>query len=262
MLERPNWEMDLTQQITANVVFGILVLLCMVHAHRVARAMDSRIPYWVLLGSALTTPHEVISNVLGHCTYPEINQFTAFTLLDRSYPTYLVLDYTFYFGFAINALLLMLHRAQITFRKWMTYFCVAIVFAALYDPIFVHLGWWGYYGPAQYPSALGFPMWWWFENAQIMFVITAMIHLVRPWMGTSRVWLVALLIPFGTLMAHGTAALPFYAALNSEHPSNFYSLIGTIFSALLSFAFIYITGKLVTSDEAAMGGAPREAGAS
>lgn len=250
MLIRPNWEMDLTQQIIANAVFGILTLLCIYHARSVAREMGSKIPYWVVLGSALTTPHEVISNVLGHAAYPEINQITAFSLLGRSFPTYLVFDYTFYFGFAINALLLLLHRGSLTFRKWMTFFAISIVFAACYDPIFVHLGWWGYYGPAQYPSVLGFPTWWWFDNAQIMFIISAIIHLLRPMIG-SRAWLATPLVPLGCLMAHGTAALPYYAALNAEHPNNFYSLVGTICTALISFGMVALFGKLVTKEPAA-----------
>jgi hypothetical protein len=81
----------------AAVLLGVIVV-----AYRLARRHHSPVPFFFLLGGALTVGYEPVVDTLGKCYLPSDYQWTMFTVLDRPMPVYAVLVYTAFFGgFAI-----------------------------------------------------------------------------------------------------------------------------------------------------------------
>lgn len=245
-IERPNWELPAEQQVIAIVLFGIVAALTFAYMVYVARKEGKRYPYFMFLGAALTVYYEPINNVLGLCTYPEINQFTWIEVFHRKIPVYIGFCYMFYF----SATVLWVKRrieAGITGKQWWRYYIVGVVLATSFELIPIHLGWWRYYGDHQALQILGFPMWWWFANPASVMGIAAVVYLLMKGnviTERSAVMLVPL-YPIMELTVHGSIAAPVFAALQGTTDISV-TTGASVATIIMSLVLMWVFGKVVT----------------
>jgi hypothetical protein len=248
-IPRPNWELAPAEQTVACVIFGVAALAAL--AYMIYAARDERKPWpiYLFLGCGLGVFYEPINNVLGHCTYPEINQFVWISTFGRDIPAYIGFVYFFYF----SASILWISRriaAGITTRQWWKYYAVFTVLVTCFEFVPISRGWWMYYGDNQAMRVLGFPMWWWVLNSYCLFVIAAGLHQVRRRLLTNRSsWLIIPMVPMALFAVHGAAAIPIFTALNSTTNTTITTL-ATLASMVLALGGMWLTSKFTVTQPA------------
>lgn len=243
---RPNWDLSLQQQIFVNCLFGLVALSAIAYAVYVARQEKTRYPYFLALGAALLVFYEPFNNVLALCTYPEINQITWIEALGRKIPMYIGFCYVFYFTAPMLWIIRRL-EAGVTEAQWWKYYGVGFVLVTTFELIPIHFGWWRYYGEHQALVVLGFPSWWWFVNAQSVFVGATLVYSLRKngILSEGRSFLLIPILPMALWSAHGSAAVPTFAALNSTTDLRV-TTVASLLSMLLALMNMWICGRLVT----------------
>lgn len=80
----------------------------------------------------------------------------------------------------------------VTRRQLVKYMGVTVLGCAAFEPIFIALDWWNYYGdqPLDWTEL---PAHWWFTNAECLVFVTATLYLVRKHLLTSdhQTWVFA-----------------------------------------------------------------------
>ena len=241
----PVWGLSFQEQLFINALFGLVALVAVIYAVHVARQEKTRYPYFLLVGAGLATAWEAFADVYGQCIFPEIDQITWVELIGRKIPLYMGFCYIFYVTAPVLWLIRRL-QAGITVAQWWKYYGVAVVLVATFELLPIHLDWWRYYGENQVFVVLGYPAWWWFVNAQAVFVISAMLHLLRRSgvLSENHSFLLIPLVPMLTWCAGGSAAMPVFATLTSTADVRIITA-ACILSTLLSFMNIWITSRLV-----------------
>jgi hypothetical protein len=248
-ITRPDWALALTEQTIAGVIFGLAALAALAYMIYVARAERTMWPVYLFLGCGLGVFYEPINNVLGHCTYPEIGQFTWISTFGRDIPVYIGFVYFFYF----SASILWISRriaAGITARQWWTYYAVFTVLVTCFEFVPIHRGWWQYYGDNQALRVLGFPMWWWVLNSFCLFVIATLFHHLRARLLTRRTSVLLIpMVPLALFAVHGAAAIPIFTALNSTD-NRVITTLASLASMLLALIGMWLAGKAAVGQRA------------
>lgn len=230
-LTRPNWELAWGEQLVACVIFGVVALAALAYMIYVARAERKMWPLYLFLGCGLAVFYEPINNVLGLCTYPEINQLTWISTFGRDIPVYIGFVYFFYFSATVLWLMRRI-EAGISQRQWWTYYAAFTVVVTCFEFVPISRGWWMYYGDHQALRVLGFPMWWWVANGYCLFGIATLLHHLRRKVLTGgRAVLLIPIYPMALFALHGAVAIPVFTALNSTD-----STVVNTLAALLTMA--------------------------
>lgn len=246
--EYPKWALPQQEQIAANVIFGVLALLAIIYAIYVARRDKTVLPYFMVLAAMVTVPWEAMCNVMAHCVYPEVDQMATWVeVWGRKIPLYMGFCYIFYIVVPVLWLLKRMEQG-ISQSQWWKYYGIALVLVSTFEFVAVgHFGLWQYYGDNQPLKVLNFPMWWWFVNAQSLFVETSVLYLLRKngILTEQTSFLVIPLMPMLTWAVHGSAGLPMYITMPTT-TSTTAPVIASVMAILLSFMNMWIFGRLVT----------------
>jgi hypothetical protein len=244
VVERPNWELSNTHEITANVIFGVVALLGLAFMIHVMRSERRRYPLFMFLGAGLAVFYEPVNNLLGLCTYPEVGQVTWIETFGRKIPTYIGPVYFFYFSATVLWLMRRI-RAGITARQWFQYYAIGATLCTSFELIPIHFGWWKYYGDHQVLRVGGFPMWWWFVNPMCIFAMAALFHFLHERVITDRISpLFVPLYPAALFATHASAALPIFTYLNSS-TNQAVGVLATLLTIGWSVTVIWITSRVV-----------------
>ena len=255
---RPRWELPPGDMVAAYVIFGAVTLAAIVYLLRVARSERSLWPLYLFLGAGLAVVYEPINNVLGLCTYPEINQPTWITAMGRRIPVYIGLVYCVYWSAPVTWLVLRIRAGMTTAQWWRTYagFTVAVT---CFELIPLARGWWTYYGAQQPLVVLGFPTWWWVVNGQAIFGLAALVHQLRRHLlaDDRRGLLLIPVLPLLLFAVHGGSGIPVFLALNSTTDHTVNNLAG-IASMAIGLMNMWLFGRMsVGTAHGAVHGASR-----
>lgn len=241
---RPNWDLG-NEAYVAIALFGAAAVAALIYMVYVARKDRVIYPFFLFAGAGLTVVYEPLNNVLGLCTYPEIDQITYLSLMDRDMPVYLGFVYFFYF----SATVMWLKRrfdAGIDVTQWWKYYAAFTAFVTAFEPVFIWRDWWNYYGDQGSLMLFDFPMWWWIANGYCLFGAATVFHLLgRHGVLTERkAWMYVPLFPMSVVAFHLTAALPIYFALqsNASHGVITLASMGTMALALFN---MYLLSQIV-----------------
>jgi hypothetical protein len=242
--QRPNWRLSHGQQVTANTLFALATVLALAYVVHIARRDNKVWPLFLFLGAGLTVFYEPINNVLGHCTYPESHLLTWIQTFGRKIPVYIGFCYFFYFSAAVLWIMGRI-EAGITSRQWWRYYAVGVVAATSFELIPIHLKWWLYYGSAQSPKVLGFPMWWWFANPECLFATATLLYFLRKHVVKEQLSVLLVpLFPMAIFATHGAVAIPVFTALNST-TNRAVTTLASLLTIALALMVMWLCGKLV-----------------
>lgn len=177
----------------------------------------SALPVLLLAGGALCATFEPVLDVLGLCWHPRANQFgpSAFEFAGRPIPWFVVLIYSWYFGFGAW---LVCRRLQAGKRDFLRMFVVVAVFEGALETVGASvLKSYFYYG--QQPWNLwGLPLWWPAMNAIPTIAGGVMLWIFLPSLQRLRSVAVIGLVPMVTAAAYLAVGLPVFLALNTDQP--------------------------------------------
>jgi hypothetical protein len=201
----------------AAVLLGVIVV-----AYRLARRHHSPVPFFFLLGGALTVGYEPVVDTLGKCYLPSDYQWTMFTVLDRPMPVYAVLVYTAFFGgFAIMSWNHLTTGGPAA-GLWKKFAAAILVNTFLFEtPAVSIFRVYTYYGHQPF-DFWGFPLWWPFVNTAGPIAAGALIYVLGSHLklkGRALFGLSMILIPMTDGAVNGAAAYPTWMALNSDVPA-------------------------------------------
>jgi hypothetical protein len=231
-------------QLAAEILFGLAALVTVGYCANVSRRERAAWPMFVAVGAALTIFYEPFNNVLGHCGYPT-DQHTLLHSLGRNIPWFIGFVYTFYFGIPVTWLVQRFDRG-VTGRQLARYYAVAVVICAAFEPYFVHLNLWRYYGDNQALNMTGLPAFWWFANPMCVFAVATVVHLLR-WHVLTRQAQSAIFMPLGVLTvfaSHGSASIPVFMAVNGT-TGRFWTTLATVATIGLSAMYMWLIARLV-----------------
>jgi hypothetical protein len=216
--DRPIWGLSDTELMIACGAGAALALTAVLITAWSAYRGRTLLPLYLLVGAGLAIFYEPINNVLGHFTYPELNQITWIRTFGRTMPLYMGCIYVFYFS--VPVLLLAQHMQRgLTRGRWWAIYLTGCVLAPCFEWLPIHRGWWTYYGANQPLMPTGFPpAWWWFVDAQCIFGIATVLLLVRrSGILTERTGALLMpIVPMTLFAAHGSASIPAFTAISSS----------------------------------------------
>ena len=204
-----------------TAVAAVVLLGVIVWAVRVARREHTAIPFFFLLGGALTVGYEPIVDVLGKCFLPKDYQWTLFTVLDRGMPVYAIFVYVaFVGGFAIMAWD-HLNTGGSPSGLWKWYAGAILINTFLFESLAVSIfSVYTYYGHQPF-NFWGFPLWWPFVNTAGPILAGALVYAARrhgKLRGRTLAAISVLVVPMTDGAVNAAAAYPTWLALNSDVP--------------------------------------------
>jgi hypothetical protein len=251
----PIWSISSGHQLFVELLFGGVALATLIYCATVARRTRHPWPLFLFGGAALTVTYEPFNNLLGHCAYPIVHQHMAIDFVGQRIPWYIVFVYAFYFGAPITWMMTR-YEAGITKRQLVSYYAIAVVICAAFEPYFTHHGYWKYTG-YQPLSWTGLPMWWWFVNPMCLFAIAAILHLLKRHV-LKGAWESAVFIlacPLGCFATHGSAAVPLNIGINAH--SHALATVGSLGAIAIGLLYMGLVGRVVCVPEEAMAALPK-----
>lgn len=213
---KPIMVMPQTPQLIATVVFALGALATLYYALVVAKKSGTSYPIWVYVGSLVALPFETFDLTLGHCLYPQVDQWVAFELVGVKIPWFLVLIYPCYIAGAMIWVFDRLNSNNLSRATWWKFCAFGIISAAAFEPPALHFGLWTYYGDNQPFRLFGLPFWWAFANPAAIICMGMICYYawdsLKRRVGTP--WLLALL-PVSLFAVHTGVSAPLYLAINS-----------------------------------------------
>lgn len=204
-----------------TAVAAVVLLGVVVWAVRVSRQHHTPIPFFFLLGGALTVGFEPIVDLLGKCYLPTDYQWTLFTVLDRPMPVYAILVYAAFFGgFAIMAWN-HLTTGGSPEGLWKWYGAAILINTFFFETLTVSVfDVYTYYGHQPF-DFWGFPLWWPFVNTTGPIAAGALIYVAGKHLTLSAralATIAVLVVPMTDGAVNAAAAYPTWLALNSDVP--------------------------------------------
>ena len=248
-VEKPLLEKSLPWQYGILVVMGVLALITLLYAHKVAKKESNSYPYFLCLGAALATFYEPLGDLFAHVAYHEVGQINFTTAFGFSTPLWVVPAYIVFFGLTVLLLLGEIAKG-VTIGRWMLFFFTSLPGAWLFEVPLLKMGSIDYYGATQPFKILDYPVWMAFANSTTMFVVaTAVALLLRTQTLLMRPYLLAILMPMLVLGANGGAALPLGSALNSGASVATVNAMALL-SMALGLCYTWICGCIIVETNA------------
>lgn len=211
------------------------------------RERRGQIMLLIMIGGTLCSLVEPFADVLGACWHPEVGQPTAFTLLGRSIPWWVVIGYFTYFG-AIASWNFLAYSRGITRRLIWIAFLVPIAGDIFMENLMLHYGLYAYYGN-QPLDFLGYlPLWWPPINALGVFGGVVALFLLMPHLKGWRVLLIPLILPTVDLVVYGILAYPAVIVVNIEGLSPVVTHLAGLYSWVMALVCVHMATYLLASN--------------
>ncbi|SNC62712.1 hypothetical protein SAMN04487881_0719 [Marinobacter sp. es.048] len=245
MSNRPSLVMP---ELAENLILwaaSLSALIMVYFAINICRRDQVVYPIFLLIGAAACTFHEPFVSLLGHFTYPQIGQRTAFVLLGIAIPLFHPIVAVTYMGGVVTWIFVKLERNQLSARGWWGFFSITTVFALVFEPPLISAGLWKYFGENQSFMLYGFPIIWSIANAAALMLVGLIAHLIwSSLLLKRRTWSLALLTPLLLFACHVPIVSPVYIALNSTSSVTLNN-IAAFCSALFAVGAVYLGGRVL-----------------
>ena len=245
LIDRPSLQMPQSAELWMIGAASLSALVMIVLALSVARRERSPYPVFLLLGAAACTFHEPFVCLLGHFHYPEAGQRTAFRMLGVAIPVFHPIVALTYMGGVVFWVFTRLDRRELTLRAWWYFFVITTAIAVVFEPPFIALGLWKYFGDNQSFMILGFPVVWAIANAAALMMVGLLGYLIwHSLLGRRHAWSLAVVLPLLLFACHVPIVSPVYLALNSTH-SVLVNNLAAALAGLFSLGLVYLGSRLL-----------------
>jgi len=200
----------------------------------------------MLIGGALCSTVEPFVNIVGAVWHPIVNQVTAFELMGRPMPWFLVTGYTFYFG-VLGSLTYLAFAKGVTTRQFWLWATVPMLVDIVMEELMLHWNLYIYYGEQPLILINKLPLWWVPCNSLGELLGVCLLVKSAPLLKGWRQLLIPLLIPVCDAVAYAAISLPSWIVVNTPVPA-WLNQLGGLATCALAFLVLYALSKVVPND--------------
>ncbi len=200
----------------------------------------------LMIGGALCACAEPFVNIVGAVWHPVVNQITAFEIMGRPMPWFLVTGYLFYFG-AVGSLTYLTFEKGVTTRQFWLWCSVPMLLDVVMEELMLHYDLYLYYGAQPLILISKLPLWWVPCNSLGQILGVAFIALVKPLQRGWGLLLIPILIPIWDTVAYAAISLPAWIVVNTPCPW-WLMQAGGLATCGLAFAVLYGVAQVLPTD--------------
>ncbi len=230
----------------ATVIYSSLAICALIyglyHWYRTGQA----IILLMLIGGALCSTVEPFVNIIGAVWHPMVNQVTAFTLMGRGMPWFLVTGYIFYFG-ALGSLTYLAFKKGVTTRQFWLWATVPMLVDVMMEELMLYWDLYIYYGEQPLILINKLPLWWVPCNSLGELLGVCLLVKAAPLLRGWRQLLIPLLIPICDAVAYSAISLPSWMVVNTPVPG-WLNQLGGLATCGLALLVLYGLSKVVPND--------------
>lgn len=199
----------------ATSLFSVLAAAVFLYGIKHWRDTKSPIVLMMMIGGLTTTLAEPFVDVVGGAWYPIHGQNTAFELMGRPIPLWVIPAYLVYFGI-IGSFSYMSFAKGASMRTVWLWFSVPLVFDVAWEEVMMHYDLYYYYGNQPLILLWKFPFWWTACNSIGELLGVAMVVLLAPVLRGWKVWLIPVIMPVMDVIGYAAVGVPSMMAVNTE----------------------------------------------
>jgi len=200
----------------------------------------------MLIGGALCSTVEPFVNIVGAVWHPVVNQVTAFELMGRPMPWFLVTGYIFYFG-ALGSLNYLAFEKGVSTRQFWIWASVPMLVDVLMEELMLYWDLYYYYGEQPLILINKLPLWWVPCNSLGELLGVCLIVKAAPLLRGWRQLLIPILIPVSDAIAYAAISLPSWVVVNTPVPY-WINQFGGIATCLLALLVLYGLALVIPAD--------------
>jgi hypothetical protein len=234
----------------ANIVLGICLVL-------VTTVLISGLGYWrksgspivllILLGGLTTVLAEPFLDTIGAAWHPIHGQNTAFEMMGRQIPWWVVVNYPAYFGVLVSANYVAFTKG-VTMRGVWLWFLVPLAADAVQEELMMMTNLYYYYGQQPLILIHKLPFWWVPCNAMGAFLIASVLALMGSSLRGWKLLLVPVIMPVSYVVAFVIVGLPSMIAIHTMNVSALVSNLAGLSAFVLAGLAVYGIAHLLGSD--------------
>lgn len=201
----------------------------------------------MMVGGLTTVLVEPLLDIMGLAWHPMHEQNTAFELMGRPIPVWVVAIYLMYFG-GLGALNYMAFRKGVTMKAVWIWFSAPMLLDIVAEEIMMAFGLYIYYGNQPLILIQHFPLWWAPCNSMGEFVGIALLALMGDSLRGWKLLLIPILMPIMDGVGYMLVGLPPIIAMNTEGVSNLVIQLSGVATYLLTGLFVYGVSLVIGTD--------------
>lgn len=247
----------------ATVIYSTLAACTLLYGLYWWRKTGKPIIVLMLIGGALCSTVEPFVNIVGAVWHPMVDQVTAFTLMGRGMPWFIVSGYTFYFG-VLGSLTYLAFQKGVTTRQFWLWATVPMLVDVVMEELMLWFNLYYYYGEQPLILINQLPLWWVPCNSLGELLGVCLVLKAAPLLKGWRQLFIPVLIPVCDAVAYAAISLPSWWVVNTP-VSPWVTQLGGLATCGLALLVLYGLSKLIPTDSplaralAASGAADRDA---
>jgi hypothetical protein len=237
---------NVTVDFWATVIYSSLAACALLYGLLHWKRTGQPIIVLMLIGGALCSTVEPFVNIVGSVWHPMVNQVTAFELMGRGMPWFLVTGYIFYFG-VLGSLTYLAFQRGVSTRQFWAWATVPMMIDVLMEELMLYFNLYYYYGEQPLILIHKLPLWWVPCNSLGELLGVCLILKAAPLLRGWRQLFIPLLIPVCDAVAYAAISLPAWFVVNTPVPG-WINQLGGIATLGLAALVLYGLSKVVPSD--------------
>lgn len=230
----------------ATIIYSSFALCALLYGLYYWRKTGKPIIVLMLMGGALCSMVEPFVNVVGAVWHPMVNQVTAFTLMGRGMPWFLVTGYIFYFG-VLGSLTYLAFQKGVTTRQFWLWATVPMLVDVVMEELMLYWDLYYYYGEQPLILINKLPLWWVPCNSLGEVLGVCLVLKAAPVLKGWRQLFIPILIPICDAVAYSAISLPSWWVVNTP-VSPWVTQLGGLATCGLALMVLYGLSKVIPTD--------------
>jgi hypothetical protein len=237
---------NVTVDLWATAIYSTLALCALVYGLLHWRRTGEPIIVLMLIGGALCSTVEPFVNIVGAVWHPMVNQVTAFEIMGRGMPWFIVTGYTFYFG-VLGSLNYLAFRKGVSTRQFWLWASVPMLVDVVMEELMLYWDLYIYYGQQPLILINKLPLWWVPCNSLGELLAVCLLVKAAPLLRGWRQLLIPLLVPICDAVAYAAISLPSWIVVNTPVPG-WLNQLGGLATFALALLALYALAQVVPND--------------
>lgn len=231
----------------ATAIFGVMAGAVFLYGLKYWRDTKNPIVMFMMLGGLTTVLIEPLLDIIGLAWHPMHGQNTAFELIGRPIPMWVVAVYLMYFG-GLGSLNYLAFKRGVGTRAVWIWFSAPMLLDIVMEEIMLHFDLYIYYGQQPLILIREFPLWWAPCNSIGEFAAIALFALMGDSLRGWKLWLIPLLMPIMDCVGYMLVGLPSIFALNSPDVPMWLTNLAGVATFALTALVVHAIALVVASD--------------
>ena len=230
-----------------SMVCAVLVTVVLLFGLRHWKRTGNPIVLFILLGGFTTVLAEPFLDTIGAAWHPVIGQNTAFELMGRRIPWWVVINYPAYFGVLVTANYLAFAKG-VTMRGAWLWFLVPLAIDLAQEEAMMATNLYYYYGQQPLILIHRFPFWWGPSNAMGAYLIATVLAFMGASLRGWKLLLVPVIMPIAYVAAFAIVGLPSMIAIHTPDVPRLASDLAGLSSFVLAGLAVYGIACIIGTD--------------